>query len=264
MSITKRKGGVVVDRARKGITTRKLVMASFLTALSIVFTRFLYFMIPLGGLPAIRLSFGESPLMLSGILFGPLVGGLSGLAADLIGVVVNPQGAYFPGFTLSSILWGAIPGLISNFFKKNKIEKDYSIVNSIIIFLLVLGMIGVFFEEKLLSINEGKLYLYEEPVSLLISIIFIIVFGALIFLPIFLRGKESGNKFFSFDKVVFMVSISYIIISLGLNTYWLSIIFKKGFLVLFPGRLLSSLACIPIHSMLISTLLRYTKYAMNE
>ena len=122
-----------MEKSRNSITTRKLVMASFLTALSIVFTRFLFLMVPLGGLPALRLSFGESPIMLSGILFGPLIGGLTGLAADLVGVVINPQGAYFPGFTISSVLWGVIPGILAMYFKKEDNEKDYSILNSLLI-----------------------------------------------------------------------------------------------------------------------------------
>lgn len=259
----KEKGGVRLENSNNNITTRTLVMASFLAALSIVFTRFLFLMVPLGGLPALRLSFGESPIMLSGILFGPLVGGLTGLAADLIGVVINPQGAYFPGFTLSSIMWGVIPGIIAMYFKKIDDEKDFSILNSILILFLVVGLISMFFVQQVLSIREESIFLYDNPLSKPIILLFIGVFAVLVLLPIFLKGKDEGKAYFSFDKIVFMVSISYIVVALGLNTYWLSIMFKKGFTVLFPGRLLSSIVSIPVHSMIIATFLKYFKYAVR-
>ncbi len=253
-----------MEKSRNSITTRKLVMASFLTALSIVFTRFLFLMVPLGGLPALRLSFGESPIMLSGILFGPLIGGLTGLAADLVGVVINPQGAYFPGFTISSVLWGVIPGILAMYFKKEDNEKDYSILNSLLILFLIVGLVSIFFSQKVLSIREGSIFLYDNPLPKTILILYIGIFSILVLLPLFLKGKDNNKGFFSFDKIVLIVSISYIIISLGLNTYWLSIMFKKGFTVLFPGRLLSSIVSIPMHSMLISIFLKYFKYAVKR
>lgn len=253
-----------MEKSRNSITTRKLVMASFLTALSIVFTRFLFLMVPLGGLPALRLSFGESPIMLSGILFGPLIGGLTGLAADLVGVVINPQGAYFPGFTISSVLWGVIPGILAMYFKKEDNEKDYSILNSLLILFLIVGLVSIFFSQKVLSIREGSIFLYDNPLPKTILILYIGIFSILVLLPLFLKGKDNNKGFFPFDKIVLIVSISYIIISLGLNTYWLSIMFKKGFTVLFPGRLLSSIVSIPMHSMLISIFLKYFKYAVKR
>jgi len=80
-----------------------------LTALSIVATRML-------GIQAgqfLRLSFGGIPIILAGVLFGPVSGAAAGTAADLLGFMLNPMGgAYFPGFTLSSALTGALPPLV--------------------------------------------------------------------------------------------------------------------------------------------------------
>ncbi len=241
-----------MEKASGRITTKTLVMTSLLTGLSIVFTRFFYFMVPLGGMPALRLSFGESPIMVAGILFGPLVGGLSGLAADIVGVIINPQGSFFPGFTLSSILWGVVPGLLRVIFKKEDSKLDYSKLNSIVLFILLLGIMKVF-------VSSGTLKNISTPVVITFSVVLI----ALVFLPMFLKGKREVDNVFSYEKVVFIISITYIIISLGLNTLWLSIIFDKGFLVLFPGRLLSSFASIPIHSIIISIFLKYSKNFMT-
>ena len=66
----------------------------------------------------IRLGFGEIPVILSGIMLGPVYGAITGALADLIGYPFNPMGPYFPGFTLSSALTGLLPGLMSLLFRK--------------------------------------------------------------------------------------------------------------------------------------------------
>lgn len=170
--------------------TRVLVKAAFLTALSIVLTRFLYFF----PVPTIRISFGEVPIMMSGMIFGPVVGGITGLAADVIGVLINPQGSFHPGFTLSSILWGVVPGLLFLIFRKYKTyEKKYSITN-----------------------------------------------------------------------IAITVTTCIILISLGLNTLWLSSLFGKGFMVLLPGRVISAIVNIPLQSLIIMTLMKYLKAIINN
>ncbi len=179
-----------MTKKRSIMDTRTMVKAAFLTAISIVLTRFLYFFVPLAGFPALRISFGEVPIMMAGLLFGPVVGGVAGVASDLIGVLVNSQGAFHPGFTLSSMLWGVIPGIFAYIFKKN---------------------------------------------------------------------NSSYEKTYSFKNVFITVLVSYIVISLGLNTIWLSSMFGTGFLVLLPGRLMGAIANVPLQSIIITTLLKYLK-----
>jgi ECF transporter S component (folate family) len=130
---------------KKTMDIRTIVKAGFLVAISIVMTRFAFVMLPIAGVSALRISFGEMPLMLSGFLFGPLVGGLTGIAADLLGVLINPQGPYYPGFTISSMMWGILPGIITYILeKKVPISKMFSFkfvlvsvaISSIIVTLL--------------------------------------------------------------------------------------------------------------------------------
>lgn len=85
-----------------------------LTAVSIVLTRFFGVIVPIAGANALRLSFGgEAPIMLAGVLFGPAGGALAGVAADLVGFLINSFGGpYHPGLTLSMGLTGLIPGLL--------------------------------------------------------------------------------------------------------------------------------------------------------
>ncbi|MDI9484565.1 MAG: folate family ECF transporter S component [Bacillota bacterium] len=95
------------------LTTRNAANLGLLTAISIVLTRIFGVVVPVAGVGALRLSFGEIPIILAGVLFGPAGGALTGLASDLIGYIINSHGgAFFPGFTLSAALTGFLPGWI--------------------------------------------------------------------------------------------------------------------------------------------------------
>lgn len=167
--------------------TKTLVRAGFLTALSIVFTRFLSVMIPISGFPAIRVSFGSIPIVISGLFFGPAIGGLTGAAADLVGVLINPMGTYHPGFTLSSILDGVIPGLMAMSFRK----------------------------------------------------------------------RPKAGRYFSFRRILAVEFILSLINSTILNTLWLSQLYGTAYMVLLPARLLNAAAKLPIHTVIVFTVIRY-------
>lgn len=95
-------------------STRLVTNLSLLTAISIVLTRVFGIVLPLGGALALRLGFGEIPIMLAGVLFGPIPGAVTGAAADLVGFLINPHGGpYFPGFTITAALTGLIAGIMA-------------------------------------------------------------------------------------------------------------------------------------------------------
>ena len=69
-----------------------------------------FFKIPLTNLIEIR--FGNIPVAIGGALFGPAVGGILGAFADILGYLVKPTGAFFPGFTISAAVSGVIFGVV--------------------------------------------------------------------------------------------------------------------------------------------------------
>ena len=105
------------------INVDSLVKAAMLTALSIILSRFFGIFIT----PTIKFSFGHLPLMLAGIMLGPIPGALAGLAADLIGVVINAGGTPHLGFTLVSVLTGFVPGLIAKYGKEKNISTKVQV-----------------------------------------------------------------------------------------------------------------------------------------
>lgn len=59
-----------------------------------------------------KISLGSVPVMLAGILFGPLMGGMTGFASDVINFAMAPRGAYNPLFGLTFALMGVIAGFV--------------------------------------------------------------------------------------------------------------------------------------------------------
>jgi ECF transporter S component (folate family) len=60
-------------------------------------------------------------------------------------------------------------------------------------------------------------------------------------------------------RIISAVLITDIIVSLGLNTLWLSIMFGKAFLVLLPARLIARAIITPTEMFFIFTLIKYAR-----
>jgi len=100
------------------ISSHKITTMGLLIALSIILTRIASLRIAIGGVEGIRIGLGRLPIILGGIIFGPLAGGLIGAFSDLLGYFINPIGAYMPHFTLTSALTGIIPATILILMRK--------------------------------------------------------------------------------------------------------------------------------------------------
>ncbi len=95
-------------KKKKLFTTRTLVSSALLSAMSIVFARLLVIWIT----PSVRISFGNIPIMMAGIMFGPVAGILVGAVADTVGAAfLSPYGWYAP-LTVGPMLAGLIPALL--------------------------------------------------------------------------------------------------------------------------------------------------------
>ncbi|HPF19117.1 MAG: folate family ECF transporter S component [Eubacteriales bacterium] len=100
--------------------TSLLTGMALLATVSLVLTRFLSFYVPFLGVQSMRVGFGEVPVILAGLLMGGPAGGLTGLAADLVGATLFPAGPYFPGFTLSAFLTGFLPVILMKRMSKKE------------------------------------------------------------------------------------------------------------------------------------------------
>lgn len=142
-------------KMNKKLSIDSLVKAAMLTALSIIFSRFFGIFIT----PSIKFSFGHLPLMVAGMLLGPIPGALAGLAADLIGVAINAGGTPHFGFTLVSVLTGLIPGIISEY------SKDKNISMKVQVGLMVFCVLYLPYVLKYLMVKPTDEYTLQSNVS---------------------------------------------------------------------------------------------------
>lgn len=133
--------------------TKKIVLSAMLLALLIVLSRFLSIKTPI---LVISLSF--VPIMMSAIWLGPKYSLAIAALGDLIGAILFPFGAYFPGYTLSQLLTGLIYGLF--LYKKpgQEVSDGKFIIKLIVSSVLVLGLIGVLLTSLWVHITAGKSY----------------------------------------------------------------------------------------------------------
>lgn len=113
---------------------RIIISSALFIAMEVVLTRFLSIQTPI-----VRIGFSFIPIALSAIMFGPIFGGVTAALADIIGMMIFPNGGtYFPGFTLSAFLTGAIYGLF--LYKKTKSFLRVSLTVIIISLFVNLGL----------------------------------------------------------------------------------------------------------------------------
>ncbi|MDD4796269.1 MAG: folate family ECF transporter S component [Eubacteriales bacterium] len=92
--------------AREFKSLRSLIVTALFIALSLVLDSVSIYITP-----EIKIGVSFVAMALTAFLFGPVMGMAAGGVADVIGYVLNPRGAYFPGFTLSAVLGGLVYGL---------------------------------------------------------------------------------------------------------------------------------------------------------
>lgn len=87
-------------------STRRLVILAMMVAANVVLSRFLSI-----SLWNLKIGFAFVPVVVAAILFGPVAGGIVGAVGDYIGATLFPIGQYFPGFTVTAFLVGAVYGI---------------------------------------------------------------------------------------------------------------------------------------------------------
>ena len=86
--------------------TKKLIVSAQLVALDVVLTRLLAINTPL-----MKIGLGFAAVALCAVLYGPWWAALTAALGDIVGALLFPTGAFFPGFTLTAACTGLIFGL---------------------------------------------------------------------------------------------------------------------------------------------------------
>ena len=103
-----------VSKKIKALTT-----AAMLTAMSVIIGIICKSFLNFGG-GLFRITFENLPIILTGILYGPIVGGAVGAATDLISYFLSPQ-TYPPNLivTLGATMIGVTAGVFAKSMRRN-------------------------------------------------------------------------------------------------------------------------------------------------
>ena len=151
-----------------------MTMAAMLTAMSVVIGIFCKSFLNFGeGL--YRITFENLPILLSGIMFGPLVGGVVGAATDIISYLLSPQ--TYPinvAVTVGAMAVGMVSGVMSRyvFRKKTSARIIFSCLAAHLVGAMIIKPIG-------LVAFYGWAVLWRVPMSLVIAPIEIILICAM-------------------------------------------------------------------------------------
>ena len=115
------------------ISTKKIAISAMLIAFDVIFTRVLALNMPLT-----KIGLGFAAVMVCGMLYGPGWAALCAGLGDLVGSLLFPTGAYFPGFTVTAAIGGAILG-VALYKKRLKLSGCIltALVNGLVVSLIL-------------------------------------------------------------------------------------------------------------------------------
>lgn len=141
---------------RKNTSTKRLVVMAFLIALEIILTRFCSI-----NTPILRIGFGFVPVAMMGIMYGPLWAAVGYAVGDILGMIIFPSGAYFPGFTITA----ALTGLVFGFFLHGKEKITWkNVLPASLIVILVLNLcldtfwLSIMFEDAFIALIPTRIF----------------------------------------------------------------------------------------------------------
>ena len=146
-----------------------MTMAAMLTAMSVVIGIFCKSLLNFGG-GLFRITFENLPILMSGIMFGPIVGGIVGAATDIISYLLSNQ-AYPINLivTLGATSVGIVSGLFSKYvFKKRGYSRIiFSSAFAHIVGSMIIKPIGLFQFYQWSVLFRIPLYLVIAPIEII-------------------------------------------------------------------------------------------------
>lgn len=139
-----------------------LTTLGFFIAIEIVLSRWLSFQTW-----NFKISFSFVPIVIVAMLYGPLASGMVAGIADVIGAILFPIGAYFPGFTLTAFFNGIVYGI----FLKKKQSMPHVIIAVCITHLVGSLLLNTFW----ISMLYGTPFLALLPLRIGQNVVMMIV-----------------------------------------------------------------------------------------
>lgn len=234
--------------------TKSIAIGAILIVLTAILQR-LTIMVPLFGFESLKIGFAIIPIMLAGMILSPGYCYIIGLSCDLIGLIINPTGFPFLGFTLNSVLQAVIPALIVNKFKYQ--EKLEIFIKGGLIGLVLITTIYVF--------NLNSVTLAKNIIKLtFINKLFIIGLCSLMIIILFvviniLKKKVDDNQLHLFYTWVLAVIVVEVGVNFLLTPYWLQVMYNIPYMLSLFIRVIKACVMIPLDIIIGYSILKLLK-----
>ena len=135
-----------MKKQKSTLGVRVLTMSAMLAAFSIVIGIFCKTFLNFG-MGLFRITFENFPIILSGIMFGPWVGAMVGVASDMLSYMLSTQSfAISPIVTVGAALVGLVSGWMSHYvIKKDGVTRIvFSVISAHVVGSMIVKSIGLF------------------------------------------------------------------------------------------------------------------------
>jgi ECF transporter S component (folate family) len=245
----------------KNNNLRKIIFAGLMVATGIVLSNILSISYPPNS-TIIRFGIGFLPLVIVSIVLGPKIGLYSAIVQDILGYFVYiwvfgvPSGPFFPGFTLNSILYGVVPGVVYNLRVSNK--RFFGYVNyALLFFLLISGIWSIIRVEEVIALIENRL---SEGMSFEPWVVYLMIgLGMLGVVSILFYLYTKRNEAEEEQRIIFSVIFLQLLVALILTPVWVSVLYKIPYLPQLPLRIIKTPVEIFFYSALLTRLIKVFK-----
>ena len=167
-----------------------LTVCALLVAIATVLGFFKLVVVP----ELIEIRFAFLPIGMSGALFGPVIGGIVGILADVLGYLVNPTGPFFPGFTIATMISGVIYGV---FLYKKKVTIPRVMVaqavESVVVSLLLNSLnLSILYGNGFIAVLTPKIIKAIAMYPVKTALLYLVLVALPVIIPAQL--KEAFNK----------------------------------------------------------------------
>lgn len=237
---------------------QKTIFAGLMVSIGIVLSSVVSISYPPNS-TIIRFGIGYLPLIILSISLGPKLGFVAAIIQDILGYIVyiwvygTPSGPFFPGFTLNSILYGVLPGMIYNLKIKNK--NLFLYINFVFLLLLfAMGIWGIINIEQIIDLIENRLSSDMQFDPWVIYLLIILGEIGVIAIVAFLYKNRKYDD--SSQRIIFSIMLLEIVVTLILTPLWVSILYKIPFLPQMPLRIIKAPIEIFIYSLLLLRIIK--------
>lgn len=98
-------------------TNRKIAFVSILIAVSVVFVLIMTSILPFLIWPSLKISVGGLPIKITGYIFGPFIGMITGIVSDTLTFAFKPTYWHW-AYMLSFAITGFVPGVVGYFMNR--------------------------------------------------------------------------------------------------------------------------------------------------